>query len=816
MKVLSTCCLLLCCIFISPASIKAQDISSLVKGLKRYDGFFSFYYDAKNDRILLEVDKLDTEFLYFASLPAGVGSGGAELGKAKADIVKFKLSGNKLLLIEPNYKFRAITNNEDQKRAVENAFAKSVIWGFKALAVEGKKVLIDLTPFLIQDSQQLAQGLGKAAGGGTYRLDESRSALNLAQTKNFPKNTEFESQITFVGGLAPAGLFGGGSSIAPDPTAITVNMHQSFVELPDNQYKPRKFDPRSGLNLFSYYDFSADMDKPLITRFTRRQRLIKKNPGAALSEAVKPIVYYVDRGAPEKIKKALIEGGNWWNEAFKAAGFINAFEVKELPADADPMDIRYNIVNWVNRNGDPRGYSYGSSYIDPRTGEILKGVVTLGSDRHRQDYLIAEGLLQPYIDGQPIPKELEELTLARIRQLSAHEIGHTLGLYHNFAASIKDRSSVMDYPAPYFTMDKNGVIDVSNAYAKGIGEWDKRAISWGYAEFDKSADENKELDKIMKETLRLGFIQIPDVGGNVHPLSHQWDNGGDPVSELNRLLIIRKSVLSTFSEKAIVSDAPMATLEEVLVPVYLLHRYQVEAVSKLIGGQYFTHALKNDGQIVTSFIPPQQENDALEALLQTISPENLRIPEELIAKIPPRPSGYPAGREVFARKTGPTFDPLSAAESAASTTIAYLLDPERAARLTEYSARDNQQLSFTAVTDRLIERTLKASIKDGMDGQLQILVNNLTLKYLMALAAGKEVSPAVQGQATLALDKLQQWLSLNAWKGSDQQKANRVFAAAQLRTFKEDPARFEIQPSLAMPPGAPIGMDGPNWIEPGF
>ncbi|WP_316740878.1 zinc-dependent metalloprotease [Pedobacter antarcticus] len=787
---------------------QGQDMLSLVKGLKKYDGYFPFYYDAKSGKILLEVNKLDQEFLYFASLPAGVGSGGPELGKAKSDIVKFTLLGGKLLLIQPNYRFRAVTGNKDQIRSVENAFAKSVIWGFKPLATEGDKVLIDLTPFLISDSQQIGGTLGKAP----YKLDESRSAIAIENTKNFPQNTEFESLITFTGG-SPSGGYGGGG-IAPDPTAVTVSMRQSFVALPEPGFKQRKFDPRSGLNPFNYYDFSADMDQPLIAKFSRRQRLVKKKPGLAPSEPVKPIVYYVDRGAPEKIKKALIEGGNWWNEAFTAAGFINGFVVKELPEGIDPMDIRYNVINWVNRNGNPRGYSFGNSYIDPRTGEIIKGVVTLGSDRHRQDYLIAEGLLQPYQDGKPVPKELEELTLARIRQLSAHEIGHTIGLYHNFAASVKDRASVMDYPAPYFTMDKTGKIDVQNAYAKGIGEWDKRAIMWGYSEFDAGTDENKALDQIMKETLAQGFIQIPDVGGDVHPLSHQWDNGnGDVTAELNRLLQIRKQLITNFSEKAIAANAPMSTLEEVLVPIYLLHRYQIEAVSKLIGGLYFTHALKNDGQVPTALIPPAQQQAALNALLLTIKPENLRIPEQLLEKIPPRPSGFPGGREVFSRKTGPTFDPLSAAESVASFTVAYLLDGKRAARLTEYAARDTKQPGFIHVAGQLINQTWKAPDAGGMDGQLQIVVNNLVLKYLLALGSGKDISENVQGQALLKIEELNHWLEANKYLGTDQQNANRIFALSQIKTFHLNPAKFEIAPAAEMPPGAPIGMDNPNLLQ---
>ncbi|HVG11352.1 MAG TPA: DUF5117 domain-containing protein, partial [Flavisolibacter sp.] len=408
-------------------------IASATQGMKKYEGYFTFYYDEKSGKVLLEVDKLDKEFLYFTSLSSGVGNGGPERGQASSLIAKFIKVGPKILLVAPVYNYRAITANTDEIKAVDNNFAKSVVYGFIPLAVEGDKYLVDITTFIVRDSQNITGRLGISrvsgpvavprSGGSpaaSYRLDESRSMVYIANTKSFPKNTEFESMLTFTGGAAPVNEWGGGINIAPDPSSICLNMHQSFVELPDENYEPRKFDARSAFQQFSYMDFSAPMTQPLVKRFIRRHRLQKKDPGAAMSEAVKPIVYYVDRGAPAPIKKALIEGGAWWNEAFEAAGFRNAFQVKELPPDADPMDIRYNIVNWINRSGNPaRAFSSGASFIDPRTGEIIKGVVTLGSDRHRQDYLIMEGLLQPYEDGKPVSKAMEEVALSRIRQLSA-------------------------------------------------------------------------------------------------------------------------------------------------------------------------------------------------------------------------------------------------------------------------------------------------------------------------------------------------------------------------------------------------------------
>lgn len=648
----------------------------------------------------------------------------------------------------------------------------------------------------------------------TYKLDESRSVVYMPNTKNFPKNTEFESMLTFIGAVQPVNEYGGGVNIAPDPSAISINMHQSFVELPDDNYKLRKFDARSAFGMFSYMDFSAPMTEPLVKRFIRRHRLQKKDPNAAVSEAVKPIVYYVDRGAPEPIKKALIEGGSWWNEAFESAGFKNAFQVKELPEGADPMDIRYNIVNWINRSGYPaRGFSSGASFIDPRTGEIIKGVVTLGSDKHRQDYLIMEGLLQPYEDGKPVSKAMEEVALARIRQLSAHEIGHTLGFNHNFAASSKGRASVMDYPFPKFSLKADGSVDVSDAYAKGIGSWDKRAVMWGYTEFKKGADENKELDKIMNETLKQGFIFIPDIGGNAHPSSHQWDDGANPIDQMTNIMKVRRKVLDNFSEKAIPEGQPMATIGEVLVPIYLLHRYQVEAVAKSLGGLYFTHAIKNDGQVITRMVEPAEQWRAFESLMSTITPDALALPEKLIQKIPPRPSGYPASVETFNGYTGPTFDPVAAAESAANTTLSYLLNAERAARLIEYNSRDSEQPGFIPVVDKLIQETWKAPVVDGYKGELQTVVNNEVLKNLLILAANANASEVVRGQALLKIDDLKQWLSSSVTSGVPKRRAAMLFALSQIDAYKADPNKFQTPSAADMPPGAPIGMPAMDFLN---
>jgi len=808
----------------------ATSISAITANFKKQEGYFNFYADEKTGKVYLEIDKFDKDFLYFASLVDGVGNGGPERGQATNFIVKFEKVGPKIFMVQNNEYYRAVNGNADEVKDVENAFAKSVIFGFAPVAVEGDKALVDFTPFLLRDGLHIGDALGSGRGnpgsaqaaggargarggagggaaGGGYRIDETRSALYMPNTKNFPKNSEFEAMITFANANGGGGRGGRGGGVAPDPSAVTVNIHQALIELPDNNYKPRKFDPRSGFNNFQYMDFATPMTEPLVKKFIERHRLVKKDPNAAVSEAVEPIVYYIDRGAQPIIKKALIEGGSWWNQAFEAAGFKNAFQVKELPEGADPMDIRYNMVNWVNRSGTPqRAFSYGSSYADPRTGEIIKGVVTLGSDRHREDYLIAEGLLQPYEDGKPVNPKMEEMALARIRQLSAHEIGHTLGLTHNFAASPKERASVMDYPFPRFSLKADGTIDLSDVYAKGIGTWDKRAIIWGYSDFPKGTDENAALDKIMKETLKQGFKYIPDVGGGAHPMSNQWDDGANPIDQLNKLMAVRKHVLDNFSEKAIRQDAPMATLEEVLVPMYLLHRYQLEATVKSIGGLYFTHAVKNDGQEPTKMVDPAEQWRAFDAMMSTITPDALALPEALIAKIPPRPSGYPSGVETFGGHTGPTFDPIAAAETAAGTTIGYMLDPARAARLIEYNARDSKQPSFFAVVDKMLDQTWKAPVQPGYKGEMQILVNNLTLKYLLILAADTRTAENVRGEALYEIHGLKEWMAGKMAAADAKQKSSLYFGLSQIEEFEKTPDKFQPDPALEMPPGAPIGM----------
>jgi hypothetical protein len=786
---------------------KAADIDTKTQGLTKYTGYFNFYWNERTGKILMEVNNLDQEFLYVNSLPAGIGSNDLGLDRGQIGgnrIVKFVKSGPQLLLIQPNYAYRALSSNPDERKSVEEAFAQSVIWGFRVEAQQDNRLLIDLTPFLLRDSHQIGLRLG-AANQGNFHVDESRSAIYLNHTKSFPQNSEFEAIITLTG----TGTGNEIASVTPDPNAVTVRMHHSFIQLPDSNYKPRLYDPRSGFYPTEFMDFATPIDQPIVKRYLNRHRLSKKDPAAAMSEPVKPIVYYVDRGAPEPVRTALMEGAAWWNQAFEAAGYKNAFQVKLLPEDADPMDIRYNIIQWIHRSS--RGWSYGSSIVDPRTGEIIKGQVSLGSLRDRQDFLIAEGLLQPYEDGKPVSGKMMQLAVARLHQLAAHEVGHTLGLFHNFTSSMQNRASVMDYPPPVYSLNADGTVNTDQAYTKEIGGWDKRAILYGYQDFPNGTDETLALRNIMQETLKLGYTFISDddarPAGSAHPMAHLWDSGNDAADELNRIMMIRKKVIDNFSAKAIRQDAPMSTTEEVLVPIYLLHRYQAEAASKLIGGLYYTFALKNDGQPVTRMIPPAEQWKAFSALMATISPDALALPEPLIAMIPPRPPGYPRTRELFKSRTGLTFDPIAAAASAAGATIYFMLQPQRAARLVEYNARDKAQPGLMPVLEKLVDQTWKAPQLSGYKGELQVVINDLVLKQLLSLAVNPQASESVRGIALLEADGLRKWMQAAVVKATAAQKANLLFGLAQLNEFERNPDHFQPAKPLEMPDGSPIGMD---------
>ena len=770
------------------------------KSITKYEGYFTFYYDEGNDKIFLEIKNLDKEFLYVNSLSEGIGSNDIGLDRGQLGntrVVKFIKAGNKLLLIQPNQYYRAITDNIEEKKSVEQAFAKSILKGFVIKETKNDKYLVDATSFFIRDAHGV-MGRLSAKKQGKYSLDRSRSAVNLERTKAFPKNVEFDVMITFKG--VPKGY--DIRSVVPTSSSITVNQHHSFIELPDNKYSPRKFDPRSGANAMSYLDYATPVNESIKKRFIYRHRLEKKNPNAAKSEAVEPIIYYLDRGTPEPVRSALLDGARWWNQAFESIGFTNAFQVKMLPEDADLLDVRYNVIQWVHRS--TRGWSYGSSVSDPRTGEIIKGHVSLGSLRIRQDFLIAQALQAPYASDDTSDQFALEMALARIRQLSAHEVGHTIGLAHNFAASSKGRSSVMDYPHPTLSLN-NGEVDFTDAYDTKIGDWDKVSIAYSYSEF--KTDEDANLKSILNDAFNNGarFITDQDARplGSAHAYAHLWDNGSDVSVELENLLLIRKNAIANFSKDNIKSNQPYSVLEDVFVPLYFLHRYQTEGVTKVIGGLDYTYAIKDDGNTIVKRIPGKLERKALASVIKTLSVEELAIPKKILNLFPPRAFNYGRTRESFKSKTGVAFDPFGAVETASSMTLGLLLHPERVTRLVQHKSLDSSQLGLAEVLDILITNSFKKSYKDSYYQELQNIVNYQVLNHLFHLSSNQEMYWQVNAIVNDKIDLINTLL-INS-KTTGIQKTYHKEMLRMISDFKKNPTKFKKPITPKIPDGSPIG-----------
>ena len=800
--------LLFLCVLLFSLQGFAQKLPSITEktaNLKKYDGFMPFYWDEDSGKIWLEISKLNQEFLYISSLPAGLGSNDIGLDRGllgDEKVVFFNKVGRKIMLVQPNLRYRAITNDANEKRAIEQSFAQSTLWGFTVEAEENGKYLVDATDFLMTDPMGIPDRL-KDMKQGTYSMDKSRSAMYLARTKNFPLNSEFEITMTFTGG-SDAGNFV--KSVTPSSEAITLRLHHSFIQLPDNQYEKREFDPHSSYNSLSFMDYSTPVSEPVEKYFTVRHRLKKKDPTAKISEAVKPIVYYLDNGTPEPIRSALMDGASWWNQAFEAVGYKNAFQVKLLPDDADPMDCRYNVINWVHRS--TRGWSYGNSVTDPRTGEIIKGHVSLGSLRVRQDYLIAQGLLSPFENGQKLDSDKDpmlKMALARLRQLAAHEVGHTLGLMHNYSASTNNRASVMDYPHPLIKLDSKGEIDLSDAYGVEIGEWEKVSIAFGYQDFPKGTDEKMALNKILSDARSKGLLFLTDQdarsAGSVSPTAHLWDGGKNPVEELDNLLKIREKALKNFGEKTIRTGVPMAFLEDALVPIYNLHRYEVEAVAKLVGSMDYKYKVRGDEQFSTQTVSKETQQKALETALKCLSADFLTLPENIISIIPPRPAGYMSSRELFKKRTGLAFDPLAVAESTADFPLQFLFHPERASRMVEYEAR-NGGLGLEEMINQVLDKTFKTPKSQGLNRKVQFQTEQIVLTHLMALSTNESANYQVRAVCGKVLKELKTYLeeTKKTAKESDYQ-AHLDYALDRMK----NPSSAKVAVHKELPPGAPIG-----------
>lgn len=786
----------------------AQSIAEKTKGLTGRAGLIESFVDREKGKVMLKLappnkEGVSGEYLYVEALETGLGSNDLGLDRTQFGdtyVIRIRPVGDKALFEIPNLNFRADTENPDERRAVEEGFAKSIFWATPIVARDPDgSVLIDVSDLLLKDVHKVSQALEDQGG---YSLDKDRSVILTDQCKAFPENLEFESLLTYRS-VKPGSAV---AAHAPDPQSITLTQRQSLIKLPDSGYKPRRFDPRSGCFSVDYLNFAAPLDQPLLTQLICRHRLEKTNPNAARSTVKKPIVYYVDRGVPEPVRSALIEGGNYWREAFDAAGFIDAFRVELMPEGADPMDLRYNVVQWMNRS--TRGWAYGQSVVDPRTGEILKGAVNLDSQRSRQDILIFESLLGVEGTGKGGPNDPIQVALSRVRQLGAHEIGHTLGFQHNFAGSRLDRASVMDYPAPRITVRAGDEIDLSNAYAKGVGAWDIQAVRYAYSEFPQGADEARELEKIVQGGLSKGLLFLSDDDANeangASPIVNRWDDLADPLQDLANSLRIREIAMKRFGERNLRVGQPLASLELVFGPLYFFHRYDVDSVAKMVGGQYYTHVVRGDGQPAATPVPGNAQRRAISALLGCLNPSVLSVPSSISKLMGPWPNGLPESGERFRGRTPFAFDTVSAAASGADLVLSRLLNPGRCSRIVELASRDSSLPGLDTVLSATVQSVLRTPVGSVMEHEIWWSVQHVLVSRLIELADSDQANPTVRARARKAIEEM-----LGAEKGLENTDTtgNAQMIASELTAYLSRPLVPGGRAPAPLPalPGSPIG-----------
>jgi len=802
--------------FAPSARAQLPTISDYAKSFERRDGYFPLYWDGAKGRLLLEVPagRLGEPFLYLPSLATGVGD--VRLGLDRGTIGDEKLAhferpGPRLALVLENPKFRAVSDDEALARSVRESFPVSTVASFEVVAEEGGRLLVDASSFLLSDITDVRDAL-RAGDQGAFQLDRDRSTVYQPHTRAFPENTEIEASLTFTSENPGPRV----RRHAPDARAITLRQHLSLVKLPGPGFRPRRFDPRIGIFPLTFYDYAKPLDRDLVTRYAIRHRLVKKEPSAATSEPVKPIVYYLDRGVPQPYRSAFREGAAWWNQVFEAAGFKNAFRVEDMPTDIDPMDARYHVIQWVHRS--EAGYSIGPSFVDPRTGEIIKAAVRMESHRSLSDYDIYAGTIPVTGEGEvdalsgddalddwlaslDSSASAEAFAMARRRQHAAHEVGHTLGLAHNFLASAYGRASVMDYPAPLLRVT-GGRLDLAGAYRNGPGAYDTLAIRYAYTEFPPGQEE-AGLERILADGMRRGlrFITNPDeADASSYPEASTWINGADAVAELARVTAVRRLLLARFDERAIHPGEPMALLNRRLVPVYLHHRFTIAAAIKAIGGMEYRYGVRGDSLPVTEILAPERQRRALELLLDAIQPAELAVPEPVLRLLAPTPFGYDGDDWAFRSQAAPAFDQVGIARTLATQIVRGILAPERAARLVAFADRDPRAPTLTEVIARMIDRTWGVPTP-AAHAALKRATERVVVDELVRLGSDPRATVESRAAAEWGLGRIAGMLRTRRQGGPDDE-AHRALAAADIERFLQ---RRDAPTPAAEPPGAPVG-----------
>lgn len=789
----------------SKGAIDPPQIEEAVRNFTKCTGFLTLYKDANENKLYLEIRDFDRPFLYIPSMATGIGSSKIGLDRGQmpweaGDLVEFQRNGNSVFLVQLNDRFRAPNADDEFQETVEKSFATSRIAHFKIKAATGERTLIDITEFVTQDGFDAVEALNEH---GTYKRSGELSSIDMSEesTNSFPRNTEIEVTLTFVG--KPNDETPIKDGIVPDPSSITLNQHHSFVALPDPPLPARRFDPRVGFFNVAYVDLSQPIESPLEQRIIMRQRLDPKKEDS--------IVFYVDRTAPENIQRHLIEGANWWKEAFGEIGMEHAFNVKVLPPGVSPLDIRYNVILWNPRS--TRGWSYARMVTDPRTGEILKGQVVIDAMRVRHLFGILASFEPPFSmqESEQIAK-LKAIAYRRLHQLVAHEVGHTLGLRHNFAASRGKRNSVMDYPFPLLKYSKNGEVDLRSSYASGVGNWDKIAIEYGYRHFENTEEEEglrEILSRVIKNPDFKNFSDEDSSGyfSGIHPDSVRWDNGKNPLSDLRRLINLRRAALAELGDESISAGVSNSFLEDRLRAIYFSHSFGAEAVASQIGGMFYGYSFKGEKGEFNRFVSARRQRDALTLLLETLSPTFLSVPEDLIRSIPPRPLGYedfPYGKSA---RLGRTIDLLGLAESCANHTLTQLFDLKRCNRLVEYRSRSGSGFGFMEMSDEVISKLWADQPQvDPIHREILRTVRSVALYHLMRLAADTNASSQVRALAGAKLREIEQDLSVRGNQESDpREAAHLLFTLEQIRRFRLAPEKKSLSKPLELEKLSPLG-----------
>jgi hypothetical protein len=793
-----------------------KQIADATRGLQSQPGFIDVWRDAGKGRVLLSVAALEQQFLLLSSLPYALGSNDVGLDRGQAGemrMVHFEKRGARLFLVQDNTAYIAASADSDERAAVKESFASSVLWSGEILASDKDRHLVDFSSFLLADRHGVAARLA-AAKQGAYAVDPARSAVLADQARAFPDNVELESMLTFAG----PGQADYVRQVAPEPASLSMRQRISMVRLPQiaeqGGWRPRTYHPYSGGFDVNYFDFATPLASSIDVHWQVRYRLEKTDPTAAVSTVKNPIVFYVDRGAPEPVRSALIAGASWWASAFEKAGFKDAYRVELLPEGVDAMDIRYNVIHWVHRA--TRGWSYGNALTDPRTGQILRGAVTLGSQRVRQDILIAESLLAPYGKNAPADKQklAEEMALARLRQLAAHEVGHTLGFAHNFAASRVGNGSVMDYPHPILKLNAKGEVDLANAYGVGVGAWDDYIVKYIYGDFGSGAQEQAALAKLRSDARAAGMLYSSDQDdrspGASHPDGLLWDFGPDSIKTWDQLGAVRQRALQTFSPDVLPDARQIGELEARLVPVYLLQRYQGEALARLIGGGDFDYASSGDvkaGMVKAGIkvTPAAVQRQALSRLADSLRAEYLALPANVLDILTPPAMGHERSREYFATRMESVFDAFSIAEAGAAQTTGFLLDAGRINRLAWQHARDPQQPGVQEVLSLLLQKTwqrepVPAAVIGGE--AVQLAANWVLSDGLLSLLDGGKLHPQVDAEVRQSLHELLHWIRKNPGKGNIFNSRKQV--SEHISAYLNDPRSVKLRGLPPVPPGAPI------------